>query len=167
MEALLAHYNEKYPNYEKIQISAKTNFGLKDIKNAVVAHLSEGLPYYPEDVITDKDKPFMAKEAIREELLRFLKDEIPHECAVEITSYEEKAGGIFIKATIVAEKEGHKAIIIGKGGDMIKKISMSTRHNLEKMWQSHVTLICRVECVPGWRNDPRKLQKLGYGREDN
>ena len=50
---------------------------------------------------------------------------------------------------------------------MIKKISMSTRHNLEKMWQSHVTLICRVECVPGWRNDPRKLQKLGYGREDN
>ena len=73
MEALLAHYNEKYPNYEKIQISAKTNFGLKDIKNAVVAHLSEGLPYYPEDVITDKDKPFMAKEAIREELLRFLK----------------------------------------------------------------------------------------------
>ena len=167
MEALLAHYNEKYPNYEKIQISAKTNFGLKDIKNAVVAHLSEGLPYYPEDVITDKDKPFMAKEAIREELLRFLKDEIPHECAVEITSYEEKDGGIFIKATIVAEKEGHKAIIIGKGGDMIKKISMSTRHNLEKMWQSHVTLICRVECVPGWRNDPRKLQKLGYGREDN
>ena len=167
MEALLAHYNEKYPSYEKIQISAKTNFGLKDIKNAVVAHLSEGLPYYPEDVITDKDKPFMAKEAIREELLRFLKDEIPHECAVEVTSFEERDGGSFIKATIVSEKENHKAIIIGKGGDMIKKISMSTRHNLEKMWQQHVTLICKVECVPGWRNDPRKLQKLGYGGKDD
>ena len=167
MEALLAHYNEKYPSYEKIQISAKTNFGLKDIKNAVVAHLSEGLPYYPEDVITDKDKPFMAKEAIREELLRFLKDEIPHECAVEVTSFEERDGGSFIKATIVSEKESHKAIIIGKGGDMIKKISMSTRHNLEKMWQQHVTLICKVECVPGWRNDPRKLQKLGYGGKDD
>ncbi|MCR5693330.1 MAG: GTPase Era [Bacilli bacterium] len=167
MEALLAHYNEKYPSYEKIQISAKTNFGLKDIKNAVVAHLSEGLPYYPEDVITDKDKPFMAKEAIREELLRFLKDEIPHECAVEVTSFIERDGGSFIKATIVSEKESHKAIIIGKGGDMIKKISMSTRHNLEKMWQQHVTLICKVECVPGWRNDPRKLQKLGYGGKDD
>ena len=167
MEALLAHYNEKYPSYEKIQISAKTNFGLKDIKNAVVAHLSEGLPYYPEDVITDKDKPFMAKEAIREELLRFLKDEIPHECAVEVTSFEERDGGSFIKATIVSEKESHKAIIIGRGGDMIKKISMSTRHNLEKMWQQHVTLICKVECVPGWRNDPRKLQKLGYGGKDD
>ena len=109
----------------------------------------------------------MAKEAIREELLRFLKDEIPHECAVEVTSFEERDGGSFIKATIVSEKESHKAIIIGRGGDMIKKISMSTRHNLEKMWQQHVTLICKVECVPGWRNDPRKLQKLGYGGKDD
>jgi len=165
MEALLSHYNEKYPSYEKIQISAKTNYGLKDIKNAVVAHLSEGLPFYPEEVITDKDETFMAKEVIREEILRFLKDEIPHECAVEITSFDPLNGGYSVNATIVCEKEGQKAIIIGKGGEMVKKISMSARHNLEKMWKKHVTLICRVECIPGWRNDPRKLQKLGYGRK--
>ncbi|MCQ2799473.1 MAG: GTPase Era [Bacilli bacterium] len=165
MEALLAHYNEKYPDYEKIQISAKTNFGLKDIKKAVLAHLQEGLPFYPEEVITDKDEPFMAKEVIREEILRFLNDEIPHECAVEIMDFQKRDGGVFIKATIVSEKEGQKAIIIGRNGEMVKKISMAARHNLEKMWKTHVTLICRVECVPGWRNDPRKLQKLGYGRK--
>ncbi len=167
MEELKAHYAEKFPNYKQIEISALTNFGLKDLKNEIKSHLSEGLPFYPEDVYTDKDASFMAKEVIREELLHFLKQEIPHECAIVIKSFKENEDKVTIKATIVCEKETQKPIIIGKGGEMIKKVSMTARRNLESMWSKHVTLYTDVECMPGWRNDNRKLAQLGYGKSED
>lgn len=165
MEKLKEHYKESFPAYSQIEISALTNFNLKDLKTAIKNHLNEGLPFYPNDVITDKDNSFMAKEVIREELLHFLKQEIPHECAILINDYKENDKGIEIKATIVCEKETQKPIIIGRGGEMIKKVSMTARRNLEKMWGRHVTLYTQVECLPGWRNDTRKLAQLGYGKK--
>ena len=165
MEKIKAHYAELYPNYEQIEISALTNFGLKDLKDKIESHLNEGLPFYPEDVYTDKDKSFMAKEIIREELLHFLKQEIPHECAILINKFNETDKEIKIKATIVCEKETQKPIIIGRGGEMIKKVSMTARRNLEKMWKKHIILVTEVECLPGWRNDERKLNQLGYGKK--
>jgi len=165
MIALKDHYNSLFPSYKKIEISALTNFGLKDIKEAIKGFLKEGMPYYPQDMITDRDKPFMAKEIIREQILHFLKNEIPHECAVVISSFSEEKGAYFIEATIACEKESQKRIIIGSGGQMIKKISMNARRSLEKMWQSHVTLKCLVNVVPGWRNNLQKLAKLGYGKQ--
>lgn len=167
MEALKEHYKEKFPSYQHIEISALTNFGLKDLKTAIKEHLSESLPFYPDDVYTDKDASFMAKEVIREKLLHFLKQEIPHECAILINSFKETEDKVTIKATIICEKETQKPIIIGKGGEMIKKVSMTARRNLESMWNKHVTLYTEVECMPGWRNDPRKLAKLGYGKNDD
>lgn len=167
MLELKAHYDAIFPDYEKVEASALTNFGIKDIKEAVKKHLKEGEPYYPEGMITDRDKPFMAKEAIREQLLRFLKNEVPHQCAVAITSMREEKKAYFIEATIACEKESQKKIIIGHGGEMIKKISMSARHALERMWQTHVTLQCVVSVVPSWREDPIKLARLGYGEQDD
>lgn len=167
MEKLKEHFRTLYPNYEQIEVSALTNFGLKDVKEAVKKHLKEGYPFYPEGVITDKDHSFMAKEVVREELLHFLKQEIPHECAILITKFKEDEKNIAIRAVIVCEKETQKPIIIGKGGEMIKRISMTARRNLEKMWGKHVTLYTEVECLPGWRNDSRKLQQLGYGSNKN
>lgn len=167
MERIKAHYKELYPGYEQIEISALTNYGLKELKELIEAHLSNGLPCYPEDVYTDKDARFMAKEVIREELLHFLKQEIPHECAILITKFDENDAKMTIHAKIVCEKETQKPIIIGKNGDMIKRISMTTRRNLEKMWKKHVTLYTEVECLPGWRNDVRKLNQLGYGRNSD
>ncbi len=167
METLKAHYKEKFPSYEQIEISALTNFGLKDLKTCIKSHLNEGLPFYPEDVYTDKDAAFMAKEVIREELLHFLKQEIPHECAILIKSFKENDSKVTIKATIVCEKETQKPIIIGRNGEMIKKVSMTARRNLESMWSKHVTLYTEVECLPGWRNDTRKLAKLGYGKDND
>lgn len=164
MERTKAHYSEKFPEYKQIEISALTNFGFKDLKNAIKEHLNEGELYYDRGVYTDKDNSFMAKEVIREELLHFLKQEIPHECAIIINSYKERESQITIKATIVCEKETQKPIIIGKNGEMIKKVSMTARRNLEKMWSKHVTLYTKVECLPGWRNDLRKLATLGYGK---
>ncbi len=165
MEKTKAHYSEKFPLYQQIEISALNNFGFKDLKNAIKEHLNEGELYYDRDTYTDKDNSFMAKEVIREELLHFLKQEIPHECAIVVNSYKEKENEVTIKATIVCEKETQKPIIIGKNGDMIKKVSMTARRNLEKMWKKHVTLYTKVECLPGWRNDIRKLANLGYGQK--
>lgn len=162
---LAKHYQELYPSYKQVQASALKNYNLKEIKEAVESHLSEGEPFYPAGQLTDKDHPFMAKEVIRQELLHFLKEEIPHQCAVTITSYDEKKDSCKINAMISCEKDTQKAIVIGRGGEMIKKISMSARHELEKMWQMNVTLICEVECLPGWRNNPGKLKKLGYGKD--
>lgn len=163
MEALKEHCQSFYPKDTIVEASALTNFGLKEIKGAVKHFLPEGEAYYPEDMVTDKDGSFMAKEVIREQLLHFLKEEVPHECAVTVDSLETKKESTTIHATIVCEKENQKAIIIGKDGVMIKRISMTARRNLEKMWNRHVALYLKVLCVPNWRNDPRKLQLVGYG----
>lgn len=167
METLKKHYAELYPNYEQIEISALTNFGLKELKDKIKEALSDGLPFYPEDVYTDKDNSFMAKEVIREQLLHFMKQEIPHECAILITKYKENENDIKIYATIVCEKETQKPIIIGKNGEMIKRISMTSRRNLEKMWKKKVMLYTEVECLPNWRNDTRKLNQLGYSKNND
>lgn len=165
MEKLVEHYSSTFKDYKQLQISALTNFGLKDIKEAVISNLSEGPAFYPEDMITDKSPDFMAKEVIREKILHFLNQEVPHQCAVIITDWTEKSGSIKIEATIVTEKENQKAIVIGRGGDMIKKISMSARQELERLFKKHIILRCEVECMPDWRNSPTLLSKLGYGEE--
>lgn len=157
------HFEEAFPKAEILQMSALTNYGLKELKEAVVAHLSEGPAYYPTDALTDKDHSFIAKEVVREELLHFLKEEVPHQCAVVIDEYKEKDGAAIIHGTVYVEKETQVGIVIGKAGTMIKKISMSARRELERMWGKHVTLVLLVRYEPDWRNNPNKLQKLGYG----
>jgi len=163
IENITKHYGEAYPNAKIIQISALKNFGLKELKDAVASTLKDGPAYYPSDFLSDKDHEFMAREVIRQECLHFLKEEVPHQSAVLIEKFEEDKDHVIIHAAIDVEKENQKAIVIGKGGQMIKRISMSARHELERMWQKNVTLICEVEYAPNWRNDPNKLKKLGYG----
>jgi len=166
MEAAKKHFSSSAPQYEQIEISALRNYGLKDIKENIKGVLPENPPFFPEEVITDKDKPFMAKEVVRESLLHFLKEEIPHDCAVMIDSFEEKEKAVILHASIYCSKDTQKAILIGKGGEMIKKISMRSRHQLEKMWKKNVSLYCKAEVLSDWRSDPRKLAKVGYGRKE-
>jgi GTP-binding protein Era len=167
MEKALTHYQTLYPKAQILQISALTNFGLKDVKDAVASYLSEGPAYYPETQTSDKDHAFMAKEIVRQELLHFLKQEIPHQSAVYIASFKEDKETAKVNGVIYVEKETQKGIVIGRGGEMIKKISMSARHELERMWQKHVILLLEVEYSPNWRNDAAKLKKLGYGDQDD
>lgn len=152
-----------YPNFLVIEASFKENFGIKEVKTALEPYLTEGEPLYPKDYLTDKDREYQAKEVIREKLLHFLFDEIPHQSAVRIDEFTKEGGGYNISATIIVEKKAHKGIVIGQGGQMIKKISMSSRHELERMWHEHVThLTIEVEAIPGWRNSPKALMDLGY-----
>ena len=164
--AIKKQLGEAFPDYPLIEASLIENFGLKEIKQAVLPYLVEGEPFFPEDMITDKDKSYQAKEVIRQELLHFLKQEVPHQSAVKIDSLDFVDGGYKISARIAVEKDSHKAIVIGKGGNMIKKISMAARHELERMWHQHITVLTiDVQAIPNWRNDPKALLEFGYGNE--
>ena len=164
--AIKKQLGETFPDYPLIEASLIENFGLKEIKQAVLPYLVEGEPFFPEDMITDKDKSYQAKEVIRQELLHFLKQEVPHQSAVKIDSLDFIDGGYKISARIAVEKDSHKAIVIGKGGNMIKKISMAARHELERMWHKHITVLTiDVQAIPNWRNDPKALLEFGYGNE--
>jgi GTP-binding protein Era len=167
MEKITAHFKTLYPKAEQLQLSALTNFGLKDVKDTVASHLKEGPQYYPEGEVSDKDHAFMAKEIVRQELLHFLKQEVPHQSAVYISSFKEDKETAKISGVIYVEKETQKGIVIGHGGEMIKKISMSARHELERMWQKHVILVLEVDYSANWRNDVAKLKKLGYGAKND
>ncbi|MDY6392577.1 MAG: GTPase Era [Bacilli bacterium] len=153
-----------YPDAQVIEATLKENFGIKEIKEAVVPYLSGTAPFYPDDMITDKDMSFQAKEVIREKMLHFLRDEIPHSAAVKMDKFLLTKEGDVIAATIILDKENHKGIVIGKGGAMIKKISMAARQELERMWHEKIaSLTLKVEVDPGWRDSAKKLIEVGYG----
>ena len=164
-EKLTAEIRESFPDVTIIRASFIENFGFKEVKEAILPFLKEGQPFYPEDVLSDKDMNFQAREIIREKLLHFLREEVPHQSAVRIGLFEEKKGGIVLEATVICDKPAHKAIIIGKGGAMIKKISMAARQEMERVFHTRVlSLKLDVECVPGWRSSPGALNALGYGQ---
>ncbi len=156
----------RFPDYPLIEISALTNFGLADVIEAVGEVIPEGPSMFPSDAVSDRDEAFEAKESIRSYLLRYLHQEVPHEAAVLVTSFEKKEREYRLSAVIYVEKASQKAIVIGKGGAMIKKISMSSRLDLEKRWKGRVELNIRVEVLKDWRHDPRLLTRLGYGGKD-
>lgn len=166
MEKLLKHYISFFPNAFVMQMSALTNFGLKEIRDKVCELMPDGPLYFDSDTFTDKDRIFETKEMIRFELLHFLSDEVPHQCAVTIDSFKETKDIAKILASIYVEKERQVAIVVGKGGEMIKKISMTARRNLQKQWKKRVELILKVVHEPNWRNKPDKLKAFGYSEDE-
>ena len=155
-----------FPTVPLIEASLLENFGLKEIKEAVVPLLDEGDLLYPEEMITDKDDAYQAKEVIREKLLHFLREEVPHQAAVVIDKIAYKDDHVKIKGRIIVEKTAHKAIVIGKGGEMIKKITMASKKELERMWKMGISsMLLEVEVHPNWRDDMSALLSVGYGLE--
>ncbi len=156
----------RFPDYPLLEASFLKNFGIKEVKGEIEKYLIEGEPFYPEDTLTDKDLSYRAKEIIRQELLHFLKQEIPHQSAVLIKKFVPDRDGYRIEARVILNKKNHKSIVIGKGGEMIKKISMSARHEMERVFKKHIhSLDIEVEVKEDWRNDPAMLKKLGYAND--
>lgn len=156
----------RFPDSPLLEASFLKNFGIKEVKKEIEKYLVEGEPFYPEDTLTDKDLSYRAKEIIRQELLHFLKQEIPHQSAVLIKEFAPEGDGYRIEARIILNKKNHKSIVIGKGGEMIKKISMSARHEMERVFRKHIhSLSIDVEVKEDWRNDPAMLKKLGYAND--
>ncbi len=125
-------------------------------------HLPNDGLMFPEDDLTDKSERFLAAEYIREKVFRLLGDELPYSTTVEVEKFEVEGELRRIFAAIVVDREGHKAIVIGKGGESLKRIASEARQDMERLFGSKVYLEIWVKVKSGWNDDERLLKSLGY-----
>lgn len=162
MLAFLAEAGQKYPFRQIIPVSALKNTNLEVLEQQIMALLPEAAPIYPEDQITDRSERFFAAEIVREKLTRRLGDELPYALTVEIELYEEHPELSKIYATIWVERASQKSIVIGKQGEMLKKIGSEARVDIEKLIGQKVYLQLWVKVKKGWSDSERALQSLGF-----
>lgn len=135
------------------------------LREMLVAHLPEQDALYPGDDFTDQSARFMVAELIREKVLVRTRQEVPHAVAVAVDSWEETPNLVRIHCSVIVEKDGQKAILIGRGGSMLKALGSEARPEVEEMLGQHVFLELHVKVRPAWRQNPRMLQELQYGTE--
>ncbi|MBC7228241.1 MAG: GTPase Era [Thermoflexales bacterium] len=136
---------------------------LDKLLDMVIAHLPEGPRYYPGDLITDQTEREIAAELVREQVLRFTHEEVPHSVAVVVEEYKEReTGGVYIAATIYVEKESQKGILIGAGGQMLRRIGTAAREEIERMVGGRVYLDLWVKVSKNWRRDMQRVRRMGY-----
>jgi len=145
-----------------IPLSALRGANLEVLDRTIMELLPEGELIFPEDQVTDRSLRFMAAEIIREKLLRALGQEVPHALTVEIEEYKQEEGLTRIRALILVERTGQKAIVIGKNGEVMKKVGERARHDLERLLEGKVFLQLWVKVKEGWSDDERALRSLGY-----
>jgi GTP-binding protein Era len=162
---LIEQYRKLYDFAEVIPISALKRKGLDALLDMVIAALPAGPAYFPEDQITDQPARFMAAEIIREQVLLNTSEEIPYATTVIVDNFEEGARLTRIAATIYCEREGQKGILVGKGGQMLKKIGTSARLQIERMLGTKVFLELYVKAEPGWRDSRRFVEELDWRRQ--
>lgn len=147
-------------------ISAASGAGVEQLLQEVVALLPEGAPFFDPDQVTDFYERDIAVDLIREAALLHLREEIPHTLAVRLDEFIERGeGGARITATILVDRETHKGIVIGRGGEMLKKIGSTARREIETMSGRTVYLELRVKVNKNWRDNPDALRWLGYYRK--
>jgi GTP-binding protein Era len=155
-----------FPKADFRPISALEKTNIEGLLEAVVDQLPFGPPYYPKDQLTDKPERFFVSEIIREKILLLYKQEIPYSCEIIIEEYQEpkEANDEFtrIRAVIIVSRKTQKGIIIGKGGQSIKKLGIEARKDIEEFIQSKVYLELFVKVKENWRNDERLLKHFGY-----
>ena len=163
---LLEHYRAEHDFAELIPISAQTGDGVDRLERALLARLPEGEPLYPDDYLTDQPERFFAAEIVREKLLQHTRDELPFTSAVVVDQFEEADahGLVRIHCSILVETESQKPIIIGRRGDMIKRIGTEAREDLERFFHTRVYLDLHVKVRSEWRDDDRLLEDLGIRR---
>lgn len=162
---------EQYEKFDFVKgvfpISAIENVNVDELVNAIKKEIPHGPQYFPSDMITDSAEKFFVSEIIREKLLMYLEDEVPHGVAVVIESFKERKSKpiVDINAVIVCEREAHKAIIIGKSGRKLKGIGQSSRIDIESFLDIKVNLQLWVKVKSGWRDNSKLMQNYGYGNE--
>ena len=157
-----AEAKDKYPFKEMLPISALKGINLDKLEENVMKLLPEGDLIYPEDQITDRTERFLVAEIVREKLTRRLGDELPYALTVEIERYEELKKITKIYAVIWVERSTQKNIVIGKQGEMLKKVGSDARLDIEKLIDKKVYLQLWVKVKKGWSNNERALQSLGF-----
>ncbi len=151
---------------EIVPVSATTGENVDRLERTLIDRLPEGPALYPDDYLTDQPERFLASEIVREKLLQFTHAEIPFSSAVVVDRFEEPAtpGGLLrLYCTILVDRESQKAIVVGRGGDMVKRIGTAAREELERFFGSRVFLDLHVGVKSDWREDDHLLGELGLG----
>lgn len=164
--ALLDTYDKTNLFHKYLAISAKEQKGIDALLKVIINALPEGPEYFPKDQLTDRPERFFVSEIIREKILELYHQEIPYSCEVGIDEYKEGEGRegdvTKIRATIYVNRKTQKPIIIGKGGESIKKLGIAARTSIEKFIGTRVHLELFVKIRENWRDDERALKEFGY-----
>ncbi len=164
----LQEMQQRHPFAEFVPMSAKNAKDIERLLGICEKYLPEQDWWYAEDELTDRSEKFLASETVREKLFRLTGDELPYTSTVVIDKFEEEAGRkgqkrlVRIAATIVVEREGHKAMVIGDKGERIKRIGTETRVELEKLMDAKVFLELWVKVRSGWADDEARVRSFGY-----
>lgn len=147
-------------------ISAKDGTGCEELLESLGKYGSQGPHYFDDDAFTDMPEKELVAELIREKLLLFMRDEVPHGVAVTVESFKERTDKdlIDISVEICCERKSHKGMIIGKGGQMLKKIASAARADCEELLGTQINLQCWVKVREGWRDSERLLDDLGFAK---
>ena len=149
-----------------IPISARKGKNLKELKKVILSMLPEGEKVFTEDIVSDRSEKFMISEIMREKILLLFDKEIPHGIAVIINEFSRREDGIYdINLDIVCDKANHKAILIGKQGSAIKKVSAFARQDMEKFLGAKVFLTTYVKVKDNWRDTAYLIREYGYGED--
>ncbi len=159
---LLQHLSETVKFVEAVPVSARRGDSVERLEELLIQRLPQGEAIFPEDQITDRNLRFLAAEFVREQLIVRLGDELPYRLGVEIQSFEETARLATIDAVIWVENTGHKRIIIGNKGELLKRVGSAARVEMEAMFDIKVMLKLWVKVRSGWSDDDKALQQLGY-----
>ena len=161
-------YKKLLPDAKRMNVSCRTGAGIPELIAELKSRLPEGPAYYDPEQITDLYEREIAADLIRESLLKNLDDEIPHAIAVRIEEYKDRTEtNSYINATLLLDRESHKGIVIGKNGEMIKKIGQDARREIERLTDRKIFLELRVKVMKNWRNDENLLRQLGIKRPED
>lgn len=162
----LQKWQELFEFKEIIPISALNNDNVDLLVETIKKYLPEGNMYYPKEHITDHPERFVMAEFIREKILYFTREEVPHSVAIVIERMVEDEDGVEVMATIVCDRNSQKGIIVGKQGSMIKKIRTNAQREMKRFLQVPVHLELFVKVERNWRNKQKYLKEFGYNEDD-
>ena len=160
MAGFLVKISEAHPFVDIIPVSAKHGQRLDELMDLITPHLPVGVPLYPIDMVTDKNERFLAAEIVREKLFRYLGEELPYAMNVETEAFELDGAMRRIHVQVLVDKPGQKAIVIGKNGEKLKKISTEARMDMERLFDGKVFLQVWVKVKGGWADDVRFLKQF-------
>lgn len=162
VKELMQWWSEQLPDAVIIPASAQERFNLDNIFDAIIRRLPEAPAWFDKDVFTDKNLRFFASEIIREKIFLNYSQEVPYSCEVEIEEFKEGSERYEISAVIYVMRDSQKGILIGKGGQSLKKTGTQARLDMEDFFQKKVFLRLFVKVDPDWRENKRELRRFGY-----
>ncbi len=162
LDTLIDKWKKLIPRAEIVPVSATLKFNTDQVFKRILDMIPEGPPYYDKDALTDKPERFFVSEIIREKILLNYKKEIPYSVEVVVEEFKEEEDIIRIKSLIIVNRETQKGIIIGKGGEALKKTASRARVDIEKFFGKKVYIEIFVKVEKDWRNSERMLRNFGY-----